>query len=183
MKTLRYVLPLIALAGVLAAGCILVSAQVLASYDLPDPMIVSSAADVIDVDVDLNEIPEYADNKDKIKDISDLAFLGKFDNTGPAVNAEVWMTPGFTSWTTKGEITADPTAVKLWGPFSLAAGPSSKTITWSEAAALFTDAGEKLLIQEAKGDGQFTIYCVGAAGTYSFTVANGALALILEAGD
>lgn len=183
MKTLRYVLPLIALAGVLASGCILVSAQVLASYDLPDPLVVTNVANVVDVDVDLNEISEYDDNKDKLKDVSDLAFLGKFENTGAAVNVEVWMTPAFSSWTTPGEVDADPTAVKLWGPFSLAAGPSTKTITWSEAASLFTPAGKTALIKEVKGDGQFTLYCIGAAGTYTFTVKNGALAVVLDAGN
>jgi hypothetical protein len=183
MKTLRFVLPLLALAGVLSSGCILVSAQVLASYDLPDPLVVNSAVNVIDVDVDLNEIAEYDDNKDKIKDVSDLAFLGVFENTGAAVNAEVWITPAYSSWTTPGEIVADPTAAKLWGPYSLAAGPSTKSITWSQAAALFNPTGKGVLLKEVKGDGQFTLYCVGAAGTYTFRIQKGALALVLDAGD
>ncbi len=43
-------------------------------------------------------------------------------------------------------------------------------------------AGKAALLEEAKGDGNFTLYAVGAAGTYSFTVANGELLLVIDAG-
>ena len=71
--------------------------------------------------------------------------------------------------------------VKLWGPFDVAAG-QTVSIGWDESAKLITPQGEALLIEEVKGDGVFTLYLVGTAGTYSFEVNDGVLVLTLDAG-
>jgi hypothetical protein len=76
---------------------------------------------------------------------------------------------------------ADPTAVKLWGPFSVA-GSATKVIDWNASSQLFSVAGKAALLSEAKGDGNFTLYAVGSAGTYDFSVANGALVLVIDVG-
>jgi hypothetical protein len=62
------------------------------------------------------------------------------------------------------------------------AGSATKTIDWNASAQLFTVAGKAALLNEAKGDGNFTLYAVGAAGAYDFTVANGALVLVIDVG-
>lgn len=183
MKTLRFALPLLALAGLLSSGCILTSAQIMATYDLPNPFTVVSATTLQHVDVDLNTVSDYADNKDKLKDVVDLALLGKFiNNTGsPALGVTVYITPTITNHTTAGAVTGDPTAVKVWGPFNLPAGTSTTTIKWDDSAALF-GAGKSALIKEIKGDGEFSLYAVCSTGTYNIEIQNGALVVVLDGG-
>ncbi len=183
MKTLRYALPLLALAGLLSSGCILTSAQIMATYDLPDPFEVTNTLALNHIDVDLNTISDYADNKDKLKDVVDLAILGKFENrTGsPAGTLTVYMTPTFTTHTTIGQVTGDPSAVKIWGPFALPAGSSTTGITWDDSAALF-GAGKQALIDEVKGDGKFSLYAIASTGTYDIEIKNGALVVVLDGG-
>jgi hypothetical protein len=182
MKRLGLVPPLLALAGLLAGGCLVTSAQVLAHFGLPDPLTVAGPAAVVGVDVDLSTVPEYEDHKDELKDLVDLALLGRFRNVGPATALEVWMTPGFTSHTQASQVTGDPSAVRVWGPFALPAGPSTTAISWTQAAALF-GAGKGALVGQIKGDGQFTLYVLGNTGAYDFVVDHGALAMVLDAGD
>lgn len=181
MKTLRFALPLIALAGLLSSGCILTSAQIMATYDLPNPFTVTSSSTLQHVDVDLNEIGDYADNKDKLKDVVDLAILGKFiNNTGsPALGVTVYITKDITNYTTTSQVTTN--GIKVWGPFNLPAGASTTTITWDGSAALF-GSGKSALIDEVKGDGKFSLYAVGTTGTYNIEIQNGALVVVLDGG-
>ncbi len=181
MKTLRFALPLLALAGLLSSGCVLTSAQIMATYELPNPFTILSPTSIGHVYVDLNTVSDYADNKDKLKDIVDLALLGRFKNLGPAATVTVYMTPGATSYTDAASVIADPTAVKVWGPLSLPAAPSTTSITWNASAKLF-GAGRAALVKEIKGDGAFTLYAIGGSGTYSFEVQGGALVMVLDGG-
>ena len=89
------------------------------------------------------------------------------------------MTADETSYTTDAEVKANGT--KLWGPFAIGAGQTA-TIGWDESAKLFTGTGKAALLEEVKGDGIFTLYFVGSAGTYSFNVENGVLVLTLDGG-
>ena len=73
-------------------------------------------------------------------------------------------------------------ATLLWGPATIGPAGSSRTIGWNESAALFNKAGKDLLISEIKGDGQFTLYTTGTAGSYDIMVENGELILTLDAG-
>lgn len=183
MKTLRFALPLLALAGLLSSGCILTSAQIMATYDLPNPFTVVNTSALQKVDVDLNTIGDYADNKDKLKDVADLALLGKFINkTGsPALGVNVYITPGVTNHADAASVIADPTAVKVWGSFNLPAGASTTVINWDDSAALF-GSGKSALINEIKGDGKFTLYAVCTTGTYNIEIQNGALVVVLDGG-
>jgi hypothetical protein len=181
----RYLLMILALGLVALPGCILTSGQIEISFDLPN--VNASSPNTIDGEtIDLNSESEYKDNKDKLKDLSDLAVLGKVTNldTSP-VNVEVWITKTPSAYTTDAALKADPTAVKIWGPFSLGAagtGSATKVIDWNLSAKLFTKAGKDALLGEAKGDGNFSIYAVGNAATYNFTVTNGVLVLVIDAG-
>jgi hypothetical protein len=167
--------------GLLSPGCILTSGQIQINFDLPN-FTGNSATGIDGTTIDLNTEKEYKDNKDKLKDLSDLAVLGKFTNNSPtAVNVEVWMTPGPTSYTTAGQLAGDATKIKVWGPFAVA-GSATKTIDWNTSAQLFSTAGKAALLNEAKGDGNFTLYAVGAAGAYDFSVSNGALVLVIDVG-
>jgi len=168
--------------GLMTAGCILTSGQVQISFDLPS-FNASSVTGINGTTIDLNTQKEYKDNKDKLKDLSDLAVLGKFTNNATtAVNVEVWMTTTPSNHLTESALMADPTAIKLWGPFQV--GPSASTvIDWNKSAALFTTAGKAALLAQAKGDGQFSVYVVGPAGAaYDFKVENGALVLVIDVG-
>jgi hypothetical protein len=179
MRILRLLLPSLALAALTATGCILTSAQVLVSYDLTNPLTIASPDDVVGVSVDLNTVPDYKDNRDKIKDLSDLALLGEFNNTGTgAVDIEVWMTPTATSYTHASDVKANGSL--LWGPLQVAPGATRK-LTWDGAVKLFSKTGKAALIHEVMGDGVFTLYAVGAAGTYSFAVEHGVLVLVIDA--
>lgn len=181
MKAPRFLLPALALA-LGAAGCILVSGQFLIDFDLSSFTLTTDTTVASQV-VDLNTNSDYRDHKDDVKAIVDLAVLGKLANTGGTdVNVDVWISPSSgTPHTTPGEVTSDPNARLLWGPFKVAAG-TTKTIDWNESATLFSPAGKNLLLSEAKGDGQFTIYAIGDAGTYTVGVEKGVLAIVLDFG-
>jgi hypothetical protein len=181
MKRFAWTIPALGL-GLLTAGCILTSGQVQISFDLPN-FTANSTTGIDGTTIDLNTEEEYADNKDKLKDLSDLAVLGKFtNNSSTPVNVEVWITTTPSSHTSATTLAADPTAVKVWGPFQVA-GNATKTIDWNTSAQLFTVAGKAALLSEAKGDGNFSIYAVGPpATTYDFSVANGALVLVIDVG-
>jgi hypothetical protein len=178
MKNLRWIVPALLLAFA-TPGCILVSGQFLIDFDLPD-FTTSTETAVTREDVDLTTESDYQDHKDELKGLSDVAVLGKITNNGStAIGVEVWMTAGPTTYLTPGQVTTNGT--KLWGPFNLAAS-ASKQVGWDESAKLFPSAGKSLLINEIKGDGQFTIYAIANAGTYSFKVDNGVLALVIDFG-
>lgn len=178
MKNLRWMVAALLLA-VAAPGCVLVSGQFLIDFEL-DNFAASTDTIVTREDVDLTTEGDYNDHKDDLKGLADVAVLGKITNTGATdIGVEVWMTADATTYTTPTEVLTNGT--KLWGPFNLAPG-ISKQVTWDESAKLFSAGGKALLINEIKGDGKFTIYAKAGIGTYSFTVDNGVLALVLDFG-
>ncbi len=169
--------------GLAASGCILTSGQIEISFSLPDVK-ASTSTGIVGQTINLNDESEYADNKDKLKDLSDFAVLGKFvNNTGNPVDVEVWMTTDSTSFTDATTMKNSPKAKLLWGPFTVA-GNSSRIVKWDDSAKLFSTAGKAALLSEAKGpeDGLFSLYAVGKAGNYDFKVENGVLVLVIDAG-
>lgn len=180
MKNLRFLLPSLALAALTATGCILISAQVLVSYNLPTPLNITSPDAVVGASVDLNTVGDYKDNKGKLKDVSDLALLGVFTNTGTgAVDVEVWITPTETNYTLDTDVKAH--GILVWGPLKLASAEARK-VTWDGSAKLFSKAGKNALIGEVKGDGKFTLYALGGTAPYSFKLEHGVLVAVLDAG-
>ncbi|HEX5029871.1 MAG TPA: hypothetical protein VFX78_00265 [Candidatus Eisenbacteria bacterium] len=181
MKSLRWLILGLGI-GILASGCILTSGQIQLDFAVDDGTVTSNG--LVGMPINLSDEEEYQDHKEDIKNLSDLAFLGKFTNNTPnAFTVEVWMTqPTTLPYTDEGSMKADPTAVKIWGNFSLA-GNQTKQIDWNESAHLFTKAGKDALLKEARdGDGNFTLYAIGSSGTYDFDIKNGALVLVLDAG-
>ena len=176
MKNLRWIVPALAIA-LAAPGCVLTSGQFLIDFELDD-FTATTETVVTRQDVDLTTEEDYNDHKEDLQALADVAVLGTLiNNGGAAINVEVWMTAAPSSHTSSTEVMDN--AVKLWGPFTVAAN-ASKTVDWDESANLFTKAGKELLIQEIKGDGQFTVYMIAAEQSYSFEVQNGVLALVLE---
>jgi hypothetical protein len=185
MKTSRLLLGGVILAALLGNGCVITSAQVLAHYDLPNPFtIVSSTADHSErVPVDLSDVDEYNDHKDELKGLVDVAILGKFTNVnGPAGGVSVYIVPTL-DFPAGGAPAVPAGATLLWGPASIGPTGSVRVIDWNESAGLFNKAGKDLLISEVKGDGQFTLYTTGSAGTFNIRVDEGLLALVLDAGQ
>jgi hypothetical protein len=173
------------LAVVAVPGCIITSAQVLGHFALPNPFIINSSltdhSERIPVDLDL-EVSEYHDNKDKLKGLSDVAILGTFTNvSGPAGGVEVYIVPTL-DLPPGGAPSVPAGAVLLWGPASIGPTGDTRTIGWDESAKLFTPAGKAMLISEMKGDGQFTLYTTGSAGTFNIQIDDGVLALVIDAG-
>lgn len=178
MKAIKMIVPALVFT-LAAAGCILVSGQFLIDFDLPNFQ-AQIDSNIVKQDVDLNTIDDYNDHKEDLKAIADLAVLGKVTNNGGgAVGVEVWMTAAPSNLATTTEISNQ--AVKLWGPFVVLAG-ATKTVDWNESASLFTAAGKALLLNEVKGDGQFTLYAIGNTTTYDISVENGVLAIVLDYG-
>ncbi len=188
MRGLRTVLLSLALGAVTLTGCFITQAQIMAFFELSNPFTIGPPPEnpVHRELVDLNTIDDYADNKEDLEGLSDLAVVGTFTNVTPlgptntGGTMEVWITADDTNLT-------DPTtggAVKLWGPKSIGPNPDAVTITWDESAALFTKAGKDLLIQEIKGDGIFTayVYTTGGAAAQSFRVDDGGIILVLSGG-
>ena len=177
----RILLASVGLSALVLTGCFITQAQVVAHYSLPNPFTINSATDPFErVSVDLNTIEEYADHKDKLETITDLAIVGTFTNeSGPAGTVECWITPDATNYATIGQVQANGT--KLWAG-SIGAAPSTRTIGWDESAEMFNPAGKTLLLNEAKGDGVFTLYTFGTAGLYVIRVEDGQIILTLSGG-
>jgi hypothetical protein len=182
MKNLRWILPGLLVAGLMASGCWLVSGQFTVSADLPDPLNVASPTSLASAQIDLNTEKDYKDHKSDLKDLVEVALLGTFkNNTGTAISLEVWMTPALTNWTSETALNGDATRIKVWGPLSL--GPSeTKKIGWDESAKLFSKTGQDALLKEAKGDGSFTLYAKGTGGVYNFTIQHGVAVVVIDAG-
>jgi hypothetical protein len=183
MKTLRVVLPNAALLALLVCGCTLIAGTFTLTLELDDPTTVTSASSVEGTDIDLNNESDYRDNKDKLKDVTDVAVLGRFtNNSSSATTVEVWIipTPPGTPYTTEAQVEAAPGAKPLWGPFTLA-GNETKVIGWDESAALINKAGLDELLAQAKGDGVFSAYALGGGG-YNFTITKGAVVVTISAG-
>jgi len=180
MKNLRWILPAL-LISIASPGCILTSGQILIDFDL-GTIDVTSNTGLVAEQIDLNDNSDYNDHKDKLKNIVDFAVLGTINNTGGAeLLPEVWITPDLTNYTTDTQVKAN--GIKLWGGILVPAG-SSAAVNWDTSAALFTKEGKAMILQQATppGDGNFTLYVMGAAGTYQFNVTNGVLALVIDAG-
>lgn len=173
----RWLVAVLALVG-MTAGCILTSGQFLVTFELGDVRVPGPTTLVSQV-VDLNTIAEYRDHKENLKGLADLALLGSItNNTSNAVDVEVWMTPGQTSYLLESDLRAN--GVRIWGPIHLA-GSETKKVEWDTSAALFDAAGKAALTGEIKGDGVFTLYAVGATGLYDFSIHDGQFVAVLDA--
>ena len=178
MNNLRWILPALLIAFA-APGCILTSGQILIDFDL-GTIDVTSPTGLVGEQIDLNTNDDYEEHKDKLKNIVDFAVLGTINNTGGTdLLPEVWITADLTPYTD--ETTVKANGIKLWGGILVPAGGSA-AVDWNTSAALFTAAGKAMVLNEAKGDGNFTLYVMGASGTYQFNVTNGVLALVIDAG-
>lgn len=176
MKTLRHTVPLLALAALASAGCFLISGQFVVNYVLPSPLHVTSTPLLTGVSVDLNTIGDYSDHKGDLKRVDDLALIGDFKNNGAgAANVETWIVPNGALSLTAAQLTAQ--GVRLWGPLSVAAG-ATEHVDWNRSASLFV--GRQALIDEIKGDGQFSLFVI-ANGTFDVTVTQGVLAAVIGA--
>jgi hypothetical protein len=171
------------LAGVAAlAGCILTSGQIAVSFAFQDPLVVSGPSVAIPIQVDLNTISEYNDHKDKLHDLADLALLGEIENRGSAaLQIEFWLTPAPTNHVLASQVRNDTTAIPLWGPLPVGAGARQR-IDWNASAALFS--GRRALLDQVKGDGEFTLYALAPSGalTFDFVLHHGVLVVIVDAG-
>ena len=178
MKNLRLWLPVLALAGLISAGCFLVSGQFTITVAFSDPITIVSPSAVLGQNIDLNTEPDYNDHKSQLKEVSDVALLGTFTNlNATATSVEIWMvaTPG-AALTTDAAVRA--AGQKVWGPMALA-GSQAKVVGWDESAQLFT--GRQALIDQVKGDGEFALYAL-ASGSYSFRINKGAFIAVISAG-
>jgi len=175
MNTLRRAVPLLVLAVLATAGCMLTSGQFVATYELPDPLDVSSVA-LAGVDVDLNTVSEYNDHKSELKRVEDLSLVGDFtNNNSTAAQVEVWIVPSAALNLTPQQLQANGT--RLWGPLSVA-GNATEKVDWDRSSALFV--GRQALIDEVKGDGHFALYVI-ANGAFSVTVTKGSLIVVVGA--
>jgi hypothetical protein len=182
LKHLRLWLPASALLALVSAGCMLISGQFVVTYGFADhgldPLTVASPTTLAGVPVDLNTIGTYKDHKSDLKDVVDLALVGKLTNTaGSTSDIEVWMVANPTTvYTTDAAVRG--AGQRVWGPITLAAG-ASRQIGWNDSAKLFV--GRKALVGEIKGDGRFDLYAL-ASGGYAFRLDKGALIAVIAAG-
>ena len=177
MKNIHLWLPVMALVGLISAGCFLVTGQFTVTYEFVDPINIVSPTALAGQTIDLNTVSEYKDHKDKLKDVADLALVGQFTNlTATATSVEVWMvaTPG-SPLTTDAAVRA--AGQKIWGPLNLPAS-GSVNVGWDQSAALFT--GRQAIIGQVKGDGQFALYAL-ANGAYSFRINKGVFIAVISA--
>ncbi len=171
LKMLALVLPLA------FVGCILTTGQITIDFDI-GTVTITSPDNMEAEQVDLNTIQDYVDHKEDLEGVADMALLGEVENTGPALGVEAWLTKDVTNYTTDTQVRAN--GILVWGPFDLAAG-ETKRVQWDDSAKLFSPAGKQAVIDEVQGDGIFTVYILGAAGSYSFNVTECTLVLVLDA--
>ena len=190
MKKLRILLPAILLAAIGSAGCFLLSGQFVINFDLPTPYTVTTTATLGSIDVDLNTIRDYADHKNQLKSIDDLAVVGSFrNNAANSTTVYCWIVPSGAANLSLSQLQAQ--GVVLWGPLTLA-GLETKKVDWNASAALFK--GRQALINEVKGDGHFALYVTetgssptpglnptGALPTFNLTITNGSLIVVIGA--
>ena len=182
MKRLRLIIPGLALAALTTTGCFLLTAQIIVSTSLGNLSAINGAASAgkyIDLSV---ESSDYADHKDKLKDIPDIAVLGTIkNNLASPVSADVWLVTNPSGSALLPSLAAVQAAggIKVWS-LGLAAS-ETKTIDWDTSATLFTPAGKAALINDIKGDGIFTLYVFGSTDTYNLTVTNGVVVVIISA--
>jgi hypothetical protein len=178
MKNLRLMLASTALAVLTLSGCFLVSGQFLVALDLDTPLNVTGTGSITGLAIDLAEEDIYNDHKDKIKDIADFALLGRVvNNVGTELSLEVYLVDGANATLSLSQIQS--TGTKIWGPLTVP-GNGEVTIDWNASANLFSTAGKAALLAQAKGDGQFTLYAVGAAPNFTFH--DGKVIVVLAAG-
>ena len=174
MRTLRRSLPVVLLAALAAAGCILTSGQFVAHYDLPDATF-NTGGTFQGVLVDLNDLDVYNDHKQDLARVDDLALVGDVTNHGATdAPVEAWIVPAATSAPTG----ISPGAIRLWGPFIVPAGTTVK-VDWNESAALFV--GRQVLVDEIKGDGVFGLYLAAAGPSYDVSTTNAAFITVFTA--
>ena len=178
MKHLLRIFALVTLCAVAASSCRLVSGQIFAHTNLPNPFTVrSSGFDVYPVD--LNSIEQYRLHKNQIQKLDDIAVVGKFTNVGgQSGSVQVYITGTNTSYTDAAAVRTNGTL--LWSATLPSGVGAIRDIGWDESANMFTAAGKNVAINEAKGDGMFTIYVLGTAGTYQIEVKNGALIMVIS---
>ena len=190
MKKLRILLPAILLAAIGSAGCFLLSGQFVINFDLPTPYTVTTTATLASIDVDLNTIRDYADHKNELKRIEDLALVGSFkNNAASSATVYCWIVPSGAANLSLSQLQAQ--GVVLWGPLTLA-GLETKKVDWNASAALFK--GRQTLINEIKGDGHFALYVTdtgssptpgpnptGVLPTFNVTITNGSLIAVIAA--
>ena len=183
MKNLRLWFPVTGLAALLTAGCVLTSGQFIVTYEFAehgfDPVLITSPSALTGAQINLNEISDYEDHKDKLKDVADVALVGQLTNlSATATSVELWMVA------TPGALLTSDAAVrgagqKIWGTLALP-GNGTVQIDWDKSASLFT--GRQALVDEIKGDGRFDLYALGS-GAYSFRIDKGALIVVITAGQ
>lgn len=175
MKSLRLAAPL-ALAAVVAAGCFLVSGQFVVTYKFATPITVTSGA-LTSIGVDLTTDHSYNDHKSDIKDVTDLALIGKITNTGTgSATVEIWMAPLGSGFTTAAAVRGG--GKEVWGPLTLAMG-ASENVDWDRSSTLFV--GRQALIDKIKGDGKFDLYLISSADPFALKIENGALIAVVSA--
>lgn len=165
--------------GVLASGCLQIVKLV--KVDLGTLSAVNGAATAGKY-VDLaSESSTYKDNKGKFSDVADVAVLGTFkNNLATPVSAQVWIVQQPASPALLTDLASVQAAggVMVW---SLALGANeTKSLTWDNAAALFTAQGKQALKNELEGDAIFTLYVFGNTGTYDITATNAAVAVMID---
>ena len=175
MKNLRIVVPVLALAALAAAGCILISGQFVVSYELGTYHAIGGGT-LLGTAVDLNTVSEYQDHKSELKRVDDLALIGEFHNgTVVASTVEVWIVP--TGQTSLSLSALQSSGVQLWGPLTIA-GNATEKVDWNRSAKLFK--GRQTLIDEIKGDGKFSLFVI-ANGAFDITLDKAAVIAVIGA--
>lgn len=172
----RNLLPM-ALAAALC-GCLVASDRLTMSVDLTDDMLVQNFNSVQKTLVDLTASTVYRDNKSRLESITDVAIVGEIANNGPAfVRAEFYIAPNDTTFATATQVRTY--GVKLWGPFEVRPNATAR-IDWNHSSSLIKPSGREILVREAMGDGQFSIFAVADGLQANFTIRQAALVLVLE---
>lgn len=174
-KTTRLVL-LIGLGMFAAAGCLMSGTFVLTlhlnSFDPNSPGLFEAHG------VDLTTEDVWKDHKDDIKNISDVRFRAKIENTSAAhATGEVYFSSNGT-YTTPAQVRAAADAFIVFGGLGIPAG-EEKTLTFAESAKYRQNLDKALALVEV---GTFYLYVLTPEDTFQLHVTDVYVMVTLDAG-
>ena len=180
MNTLRNAVAVLALAALAAAGCMLLSGQF--NFEL----CIADADDVQQLGNVRRQVrgPEHQSVTTTTTRAISSGWTtwhcsGTTGTTPPsAVSVEAWIVPSGALNLTPVTLPGAAGATKLWGPLAIPAN-STVNVDWNKSAGLFV--GRQTLIDEIKGDGQFSLYLKATGAAFDVTLSNGAIIAVISA--
>ena len=173
---MRYTIALILAAALtlVIAGCLMSGQN---TFTQRVEVVAATNTTVTPIPIDLNEEPDYADNKDNLKSIDELSVVGIITNKLPVpANARIYLSNDATL-TTVEEVEAEATLV-----FESPPVPASGKLKIKWADGFQYVQNRKVIEDEIFGDGIFVLYAIAADTPFDLDV-KAEIVIVITAGE